>query len=68
MKKILILSANPDDTTKLRLDEEVSSIQAALERSKNREQFQLITQLAAGVDDLYRSLRCPTEKMERLRF
>ncbi len=29
MKKILILAANPTDTSKLRLDEEVREIQAA---------------------------------------
>ncbi len=56
MKKILILSANPNDTTKLHLDQEVRSIQDALERAKNREQFQLITELAVRVDDLHRAL------------
>lgn len=56
MKKILILSANPNDTTKLHLDQEVRLIQAALERAKNREQFQIITELAVQVDDLHRTL------------
>jgi|GEM_PF-274124 len=52
MKKILILSANPKNMDKLRLDEEVREIQAALEQSKNRDQFQLITRWAVRVDDL----------------
>ena len=39
MKKILILSGNPINTDRLRLDEEVREVQLALERSKRREQF-----------------------------
>ena len=46
MKKILILSANPINTNRLRLDEEVREIQSALERAKNREVFELITKEA----------------------
>jgi hypothetical protein len=34
VKKILILTANPKNTDKLRLDEEVREIQAGLERAK----------------------------------
>ncbi|TBR56686.1 hypothetical protein B4U84_28085 [Westiellopsis prolifica IICB1] len=56
MKKILILSANPKDTNKLRLDEEVREIQAALERSRAREEFELITRWAVRIDDLRRAL------------
>ncbi|WP_414586459.1 hypothetical protein [Scytonema sp. PCC 10023] len=40
-KKILILSANSKDTSKLRLDEEVRNIQTALKRAKNREMSSL---------------------------
>jgi len=36
----LLLAANPKDTNKLRLDEEVREIQAALKRARNREQFE----------------------------
>ena len=62
MKKILILSANPKDTNKLRLDEEVREIQAALKRANERHEFEIITQLAIGVDDVRRALldRKPT--------
>jgi hypothetical protein len=52
MKKILILTANPKNTDRLRLDEEVREIQAALEQSKNRDQFEVMTRWAVRVDDL----------------
>lgn len=50
------MSANPKSTEKLRLDEEVREIQAALERAKRREQFEIITRWAVRVDDLRRAL------------
>ena len=56
MKKILILSANPKNTNQLRLDEEVREIKAALRLSKNREQFEVVTESALRVNDLRRSL------------
>jgi hypothetical protein len=56
MKNILILSANPINTDKLRLDQEVREIQAALERSKSRKDFELITRWAVRIDDLRRAL------------
>ena len=56
MKKILILSANPINTNKLRLDEEMRSIQSALERSRSREQFELISKGAVRIDDFRRAL------------
>ncbi|KOP27079.1 hypothetical protein AMR41_06935 [Hapalosiphon sp. MRB220] len=56
MKKILILAANPKDTSSLRLGEEAREIQAALKRSKNRENFEIFTEWAVRVDDLRRAL------------
>lgn len=56
MKKILLLSANPKNTDKLRLDEEVREIQTALRQAKNRAQFEIVTELALRVDDLHRVL------------
>lgn len=56
MKKILILSANPRNTNQLRLDEEVREIKEALKLSKNREQFEIITESALRVSDLRRAL------------
>jgi len=56
VKKILILSANPKDTNRLRLDEQVREIQAALKRAKNRSEFEILTESAVRVDDLRRAL------------
>ncbi len=56
VKKILILSANPTNTSKLRLDEEVREIQVGLERAKSRDKFEIITKLAIRTDDLRRAL------------
>ncbi|MDF5731252.1 MAG: hypothetical protein PUP92_25435 [Rhizonema sp. PD38] len=47
MKKILILSANPINTSQLRLDEEVREIQSALSRNRSREEFQPINVIRA---------------------
>lgn len=56
MKKILILSANPKNTDRLRLDKEVQEIKQALKFSNNREQFEIVTESALQVNDLRRSL------------
>lgn len=56
VKKILILSANPKDSSKSRLDKEVREIQGALKRAKNREQFEIVTEWAVRIDDLRRAL------------
>lgn len=51
-----MLSVNPKDTNKLRLDEEVREIQAALKRARNREQFEIVAEWAVRVEDLRRAL------------
>jgi hypothetical protein len=56
VKKILILTANPKNTDKLRLDEEVREIQAGLERAQKRDQFEIVTRWALRGDDLRRAL------------
>ncbi|MEH1807111.1 AAA-like domain-containing protein [Nostoc sp.] len=56
MKKILIVSANPTTTDKLRLDEEVREIQEGLQRSRSRDKFELVTKWAVRPDDLRRAL------------
>ncbi|MFH7024732.1 MAG: AAA-like domain-containing protein [Heteroscytonema crispum UTEX LB 1556] len=56
MKRILILSANPKNTEKLRLDEEVREIQAGLQRSKSRDKFEIIYEWAVRPSDLRRAL------------
>jgi AAA-like domain/TIR domain/CHAT domain len=56
VKKILILAANPKDTTNLRLNEEVREIQTGLERSRQRDQFEIISRWAVRPNDLQRAL------------
>ena len=56
VKKILLLSANPTDTSKLRLDKELREIQAGFERARYREEFEIISKLAVQTEDLYRAL------------
>ncbi|MGA1871491.1 MAG: CHAT domain-containing protein [bacterium] len=55
-KKILILSANPKDTARLRLSEEVREIREGLIRSKNRDQFIIQQQCAVRLRDLRRAM------------
>jgi len=54
---ILFLAANPLGTDRLALDREAHAIQAELERSGHRDQFELVTRWAAQPLDLLRELR-----------
>ncbi len=56
MTKILILAANPQNTDRLRLDEEIREIEQGLQRAKLREQFEWKSVLAVRPDDLRRAL------------
>lgn len=56
VKKILILSANPKTTPRLRLDEEVRKIEEGLRRAKHRERFEIQSRWAVRYDDLRRAL------------
>jgi hypothetical protein len=56
MKTILILSANPKGTTVLQLNREIRNIREGLERSQNRQQFQIQQRGAARVKDLRQGL------------
>ncbi|MBV6625495.1 MAG: AAA-like domain-containing protein [Rivularia sp. (in: Bacteria)] len=56
VKKILLLSASPTNTAKLRLDKEVQEIKASFKSSKYREEFEIISHLAVTTDDLRRAL------------
>ena len=56
VKTILILAANPTNTSRLRLDEEVREIHTALQRAKNRFLFEIVTRWATRVEDLHRAL------------
>lgn len=53
---ILVLAANPKDTSQLRLAEEVREIQLGLERSKQRDSFVLKQRWAVRTDDLRRAM------------
>ncbi len=50
--RILFLAANPTDTTSLRLDEEVRTIDQALRQSEYRDKFELEQQWAVRVIDI----------------
>ena len=50
--QILFLAANPRDTDRLRLDEEVRSIDEALQGGEFRDKFNLETKWAVRVTDL----------------
>jgi len=50
--KILFLAANPLDSTRLRLDEEVRAIDQALRSSEYRQRFELIQHWAIRVNDI----------------
>ncbi|NMF86745.1 TIR domain-containing protein [Nodosilinea sp. P-1105] len=56
VRKILILAANPKDTVKLRLDQEVRDIQEGLQRAKKREQFIIEQRWAVRPRDIQRAL------------
>ncbi|WP_313887394.1 CHAT domain-containing protein [Nodosilinea sp. LEGE 07088] len=54
--KILILSANPKDTDRLRLGQEKREIEEALELAQKRDRFEIVSKDAVRVDDLRRAL------------
>ena len=55
-RTILILAANPKDTHQLRLDEECRRIEEAMERSRRRDEFDVVSKWAVTDDDLRRAL------------
>jgi len=55
-KRILFLSANPKNTTRLNLDEEFREIEEALKRSKKRDRYDAKAILALRFEDLRRAL------------
>jgi hypothetical protein len=54
--KILILAANPTNSTRLRLDEEVREIEEGLRRARRRDDFSIEQRWAVRVRDLSRAL------------
>lgn len=55
-QKILILAANPKQTVRLRLDEELRDIKEGLQRAQNRENFDLRYDLAVRPRDIRRAI------------
>jgi hypothetical protein len=55
-RKILVLAANPQDTSPLRLDAEVKKIRESLKRSAQRAEFEVVAQGAVTTEDLRRAL------------
>ena len=55
-KRILILSANPKQTSRLRLDEEVREIDKALKLAQNHAQLELIVRWAVTPRELQRAI------------
>ncbi|BAY89371.1 MULTISPECIES: CHAT domain-containing protein [unclassified Tolypothrix] len=55
-QKILILAANPSNTSRLRLDQELRDIKEGLQRSLNRENFDLRYDLAVRPRDIRRAI------------
>lgn len=53
---ILMLSANPKETVRLRLDEERRDIEEGLERSQRRDQFRLVKKDAVRPRDIQRAM------------
>jgi len=56
VKTILLLAANPRDTSSLQLDVEVREIDEGLRRAKKREQFKLEQKWAVRLRDFYRAI------------
>jgi len=55
-KTILILAANPTDTSRLRLDQEIREIEQGLRLAANRDNFELKQKLAIRPEDFRRAL------------
>ncbi|MBR8841030.1 MAG: hypothetical protein DSM106950_45525 [Stigonema ocellatum SAG 48.90 = DSM 106950] len=56
VKTILILAANPTNTSRLRLDAEVREIEEGLQRASKGGQFRLVQKWAVRSRDFYRAI------------
>ena len=56
MRKLLILTANPKDSKRLRLDKELRDINEGLRRARHRDDFKVISRLATRPRDLRRAV------------
>ncbi|MFG6107047.1 TIR domain-containing protein [Leptothoe sp. EHU-05/26/07-4] len=56
MPKILMLAANPNDTARLRIGEEVRDISEGLQRASHRDEFEIVQRWAVRPRDLQRAM------------
>jgi hypothetical protein len=56
MKKILFLGANPLDTARLRIDEELKKIDEGLQASKLRDKFELTSKWAVTIETITKAM------------
>ncbi|MGB7087443.1 MAG: AAA-like domain-containing protein, partial [Phormidesmis sp.] len=56
VQRILILAANPLDSSRLRLDEELREIEAVLSRARQRDRFEIRPQYATRPSDIQQAL------------
>ena len=61
--KILVIAANPQGKTQLRVYPEIREIEDAIERGKQREQFSLRPKVAVRIEDLQKSMRGETARI-----
>lgn len=61
MIKILFLAANPHQTARIRLDEEIREIRTEIAKSRYRDRFEMVSEWALRVSDLQQVLlnHCP---------
>ncbi len=55
-RKILLLSANPKDTSRLRLGEEMREIKEGLKRAKKRDDYSIDTAESVRYRDIHRAI------------
>lgn len=56
VKKILILSANPVETNRLRLDQEVREIRESIQKARNRDNFEVVIATAVRTKDIQQEI------------
>ncbi|MEM6804156.1 MAG: CHAT domain-containing protein, partial [Bacteroidota bacterium] len=65
-KKILFLSANPSDSSRLRVNDEIKRVEEELRKGLQRQNFSLIKKVAIGIDGLQQAIL--DEKPEIVHF
>jgi hypothetical protein len=56
VRKVLILAANPTDTARLQINQEIRDIEEAIQRSPQRDRFQVLPRWGVQYDELQRVL------------